>query len=298
MVAAPLGEVTTERLELRRLRPDDLDALSQIFADKAVWHYPHRRGLTGEETAAFLDQQIRHWDTLGFGLWLAVERTTGRTIGCLGLSVPTFLPEILPAVEVGRRLDPAVWGRGYATEGARAALEQAFATLGLDQVCSLIQVGNRPSIRVAERLGMRLAREVRAPAESRRGAVRDLMYVLTRPEWAVRARSRRLFAEASGAAGDTDPAVPAAVLALAGGRSLRLVWTNALGGMTFEFGYGPGRRFSQVVAAQRGDRPRRRGVADGVGCKLQPGAPRAAAAKRRRRDMARDCGAARRERGQ
>src|ERR1039458_6255012 len=243
MIAAPLGEVTTERLELRRLRPDDLDALSQIFADEAVWHYPHRRGLTGEETAAFLDQQIRHWDTLGFGLWLAVERATGRTIGCLGLSVPTFPPEILPAVEVGWRLDPAVWGRGYATEGARAALAQAFTTLGLGQVCSLIQVGNRPSIRVAARLGMALAGEVRPPAESRRGAVRDLMYVLTRPEWAVRARSRRLFAEASGAAAGNDPAIPAAALALGAGRSLRLAWTNALGGMTFELGHGPGRRF-------------------------------------------------------
>ncbi len=48
--------------------------------------------------------------------------------------MPTFLPEILPAVEVGWRLAPAAWGKGYTTEGATAALNQAFTTLGLDRV--------------------------------------------------------------------------------------------------------------------------------------------------------------------
>jgi kanamycin kinase len=68
-------------------------------------------------------------------------------------------------------------------------------------------------------------------------------YVLTQPEWAARPRRWRPVAEASGAAAENAPAVPAIVLALAGGHPIRLVWTNQLGGMTFELGHGPGRRF-------------------------------------------------------
>ena len=95
-------------------------------------------------------------------------------LGYLGLSVPTFLPEILPAVEVGWRLRPDAWGQGLATEGAGAALDEAFTTLGLDEVCSVPQADNPASIRVAERLGMRLDRQVEIPANERRGAARGL----------------------------------------------------------------------------------------------------------------------------
>jgi RimJ/RimL family protein N-acetyltransferase len=107
-------------------------------------------------------------------------------IGYVGLSVPVFLPEILPAVEVGWRFDPGVWGRGYASEGARAALAEAFTTLGLEEVCSVPQSDNPASSRVCERLGMRFEREVVIPATSRRGALTGLLYEMSRSEWSAR----------------------------------------------------------------------------------------------------------------
>jgi RimJ/RimL family protein N-acetyltransferase len=133
-IAAPLGDVTTERLSLHAFQRGDLDELSVMFAQPEVWRFPFDRGFGREETKQFLVAQIEHWHTLGFGLWAAGSRSDGRLLGFVGLSVPTFWPEGVPAVEVGWRFSPGKWGKGYATEGARAALDQAFTTLGLEQV--------------------------------------------------------------------------------------------------------------------------------------------------------------------
>jgi RimJ/RimL family protein N-acetyltransferase len=140
-------------------------------------------GLSRSETATFLNTQITGWETNKFGCWIAIERNTGRTIGYLGLSIPTFLPEVLPAVEVGWRLDPDVWGLGYATEGATAALLQGFEKLGLEEICSIPQTGNTASSRVCERLGMRWDRTVQIPATDKRGALAAEFYAMTRREW-------------------------------------------------------------------------------------------------------------------
>lgn len=182
-VAAPLPDVETERLALRRFRSDDLDGLAPIFAKPEVWMYPYGRGFTRTEAAAFLDAQLAEWDACGFGCWVASERDTGRMVGYVGLSVPTFLPEVLPAVEVGWRFDPDMWGRGYATEGAVAALDQAFATLGLDEVCSLPASDNEASVRVAERLGMRRDRRATIPANDRRGEVEAVVFLIGKADW-------------------------------------------------------------------------------------------------------------------
>jgi RimJ/RimL family protein N-acetyltransferase len=179
----PLGDVTTQRLDLRRFHAGDLDELAEVFAHPEVWHFPYRRGMTRDETAAFLTYQIEEWDELGFGLWVARTLSDGCMIGYVGLAVPTFLPEILPAVEVGWRFMPSAWGQGYATEGAAAALDEAFTTLGLDRVCSVPETPNTASIRVAERLGMTLVRPVTIPANERRGELPALLYGMERDDW-------------------------------------------------------------------------------------------------------------------
>ena len=186
-IQAPLGDVTTARLELRRFRSEDLDALAVLFEKKEVWKFPYGRGFTREETEAFLSTQLEEWNSCGFGCWLAIERDSDQVIGYVGLSVPDFLPEILPAVEVGWRFDPAMWGLGYASEGARAALAEAFTTMGLDEVCSVPQRDNPASSNVCERIGMRFEREVAIPANSRRGELAGLLYEMSRAEWLERA---------------------------------------------------------------------------------------------------------------
>jgi RimJ/RimL family protein N-acetyltransferase len=182
-IARPLGDVTTARLALRRFSADDLDELAEVFAQPEVWEFPFGRGFTRDETARFLDRQLQEWEECGFGCWIGIERTSGRVIGFVGLSVPTFFPDILPAVEVGWRLDRRFWGLGYATEGASAALDAAFATLELTNVCSLPQLGNHRPIRVADRLGMRRTRIVELPRTEQRGSVRACVYEITASEW-------------------------------------------------------------------------------------------------------------------
>jgi RimJ/RimL family protein N-acetyltransferase len=189
-IAAPLGNVTTERLSLRRFERDDLDELASVFEHREVWEYPYGRAMTRAETEDFLDGQIDHWNLHGFGCWTAREKLNGNLIGYLGLSVPTFLPEILPGVEVGWRLTPTAWGKGFATEGARAALHEAFTTMQLDHVCSLPQADNPRSGRVAERLGMTLVREVTVAADARRGEVVAQHYEITRDDWRSRQPER------------------------------------------------------------------------------------------------------------
>lgn len=129
---------------------------------------------------------MRNWADRGFGPWAAVLGDADRIIGYVGLAVPEFLPEILPAVEVGWRLHPESWGHGYATEGAAAALDEAFTTLGLDEVCSLPQAGNPRSVRVAERLDMRLVDNVEIQANGRRGALQACHFKITASEWLSR----------------------------------------------------------------------------------------------------------------
>ena len=181
-IAAPLRDVVTTRLELRRFEGSDLDELAGVFSHPEVWRFPYGRGFSLDETTAFLEDQIRHWAEHRFGLWCARQLSDGRIIGFVGLSVPTFLPEILPAVEVGWRFAPSAWGQGYATEGAAAALDEAFTGLGLERVCSITQAGNARSARVAVRLGMNLVREVTIPPNERRGEVRALLYEISRDD--------------------------------------------------------------------------------------------------------------------
>jgi RimJ/RimL family protein N-acetyltransferase len=185
-VDRPLEDVRTERLDLRGFRRSDLDELAAVFAQPEVWRFPYGRGFTREETEDFIDRRIAERAEVGFSCWVARTLLDGRIVGYVGLSVPLFLPEILPAAEVGWRFAPGAWGQGYATEGASAALDQAFGTLGLDEVVSVPQADNPASCRVAERLGMTRARDVDIPANETRGAVTGALYVLARGDWAKR----------------------------------------------------------------------------------------------------------------
>ena len=146
--------VETERLVLRPWTEDDLDPLAAIFAEPAFWHYPFRRGFSREETEVFLHRQFDHWSAHGYGSWAAELKDSHRLIGYIGLALPTWLPQVMPAVEVGWRLHPHYWGRGLATEGGRASLRFGFGALGLDRIIAIVMPENAPSRRVMAKLGM------------------------------------------------------------------------------------------------------------------------------------------------
>lgn len=174
--------VTTDRLVLRPFREDDLDELADVFAERAVWEHPFQRGRTREETETFLEANLRQRAERGFELWAPIERASGALMGILGLTVPTFLPEILPAVEVGWRIHPRFWSKGYATEGGEASLRYGFEVLGLERIVSVYEPQNEASGRVMVRLGMLHDRDTVHP--ERQIPVR--VYAITRAQWSAR----------------------------------------------------------------------------------------------------------------
>jgi RimJ/RimL family protein N-acetyltransferase len=165
----------TGRLVMRPFRSDDLAALTVLQAEPSFWWYPLRRGMEPQETAGFLDRLLADYDRPGRPSFHAViERSSGVLIGWAGLSVPDFLPEVLPAIEVGWRLGSAHRGRGYATEAAAAALDWGFGDLGLASVVSIFEPENVSSGRVMDRLRFDLGFDTVHPARDLPVRVRSL----------------------------------------------------------------------------------------------------------------------------
>jgi len=150
-VASP--ELRTNRLLLRRWRPEDREPFAALNADPRVMeHFP--AVLSREESDALAARMETHFDGHGFGRW-AVE-IVGVTpfAGFVGLSIPHFQAPFVPCVEIGWRLATDFWGRGYATEGAKAALAFGFYELGLKEIISFTVPENLRSRRVMEKIGM------------------------------------------------------------------------------------------------------------------------------------------------
>jgi RimJ/RimL family protein N-acetyltransferase len=149
-------EILTERLHLRPFRADDFEAHAAICADSEVMRFIRSGALSRSDSWWQLARYLGHWQLRGFGLFAVVERATGRLVGHLG-----FLePEGGLGFEMGWALARDVWGRGYAFEGTAAALAHAFTALGREHVAFVIRPDNARSIRLAERLGGRLEREI------------------------------------------------------------------------------------------------------------------------------------------
>lgn len=146
-------ELRTERLLLRAWRESDRAPYAALNADPIVMeHFP--AVLSREESDAHVDQIVATFEERGWGLWAAEVPGVAEFIGFIGLNLPRFQAHFTPCVEVGWRLARTAWGRGYAPEGATAALRFAFEDLALDEIVSFTTVGNAKSRRVMEKLGM------------------------------------------------------------------------------------------------------------------------------------------------
>ncbi|MBD0739134.1 GNAT family N-acetyltransferase [Streptomyces sp. CBMA29] len=163
-----MTEIRTPRLVLRRWREDDIAPMAEINADPEVMRYIGD-GLPRdlEQTAESIERWEEEWDDEGFGLFAVELLASGELAGFTGLSVPAFLPEVLPAVEVGWRLGRQFWGQGYASEAAHATLEFALQDRGLDRVISIAQIGNDASENVMRKLGMVPDRTTTHPVSGR-----------------------------------------------------------------------------------------------------------------------------------
>jgi RimJ/RimL family protein N-acetyltransferase len=167
------------------LRPwthDDLEVWRELLTNSAVLaHIDDGRPLG----AADINQRLAHAvdKSQGPGI-LACEHLDepGVVIGMVGFAPPSFLPELLPVHEIGWRLIPDYWGRGFATEAATAVLSWAFDADLLDRVVACIQPANHRSAALATRLGMVASYRTVIP---RCGRWADV-YELSAQEWATR----------------------------------------------------------------------------------------------------------------
>ena len=152
-----MNEVTleTERLLLRWFRESDFDQFFEMSSDPQVMQFLGGKPLTEIEAWKSMAAFIGHWYFRGFGVWAVEEKSSGKLVGRIGFMHPAGWP----GFELGWTLGRNSWGKGYATEGARRALEYAFTEMGRDHVISLIAPENVNSIKVAERLGEKVEGE-------------------------------------------------------------------------------------------------------------------------------------------
>jgi len=148
------GALVTERLCLRRWRPADREPFAVLNADREVMEF-FPSPLAREASDGLADRIEAHFARRGFGLWAVEIPRVTPFAGYVGLADVTFDAHFTPAVEVGWRLDRRWWGRGIASEAARAALTFGFRELGLNEIVSFTVVDNQRSRAVMARLGMR-----------------------------------------------------------------------------------------------------------------------------------------------
>jgi len=146
-------ELRTERLLLRAWRRSDRVPFAALNADPVVMeHFPST--LSREESDVFVDRIVDRWTRGRPSLWAVELPGEAEFLGYVGLLEPSFEARFTPCVEVGWRLAAPFWGRGYAPEAARAALDHGFGQLGLDEIVSFTVGANMRSRRVMDKLGM------------------------------------------------------------------------------------------------------------------------------------------------
>ncbi|HEU4977007.1 MAG TPA: GNAT family N-acetyltransferase [Baekduia sp.] len=144
--------ILTPRLRLRALRADDLDALTGVYTHPLVarWIGAHTR----EDVAREIGLHVAHQSATGWSFWAVEDRESGRLLGDCGLQP---LEQRGPEVELGYDLHPDAWGRGLATEAARAVMAAAFGPLRLDRVVAVVKPDHVASQRVLEKAGLERA---------------------------------------------------------------------------------------------------------------------------------------------
>lgn len=177
----PDTRLETERLILRLPRNEDLDAWARFMADEETTRYiggVQPRPMAWRALAAMLGS----WHLQGFAMFSVIEKSSGNWIGRIG----PWQPEGWPGTEVGWSLFREHWGKGYASEAARATIDWAFDNLGWSEVIHTILPDNVASKGVAAKLGSRYLRMGRLPEPHHENPVE--IWGQTREQWLARTR--------------------------------------------------------------------------------------------------------------
>ena len=184
MTTALPVRLTTDCLQLRPWQASDLPAMAQLHADaQAMRYFPAT--LSRADSDALVARFQASIDAQGWGFWATEHRASGECIGMIGLNRPRDDLPCSPCVEVGWRLRPRYWGQGLATEGARACVDWALTTLGLDEVVAFTALPNTPSQAVMQRLGMRVDPHtfVHPALPAGHALAEHCLYRLSRADW-------------------------------------------------------------------------------------------------------------------
>jgi len=158
MDRATIPTLTTPSLTLRPFNKRDAEPLYEILQEKNLLrYYPNPKPPNREKVRKLITQQLDHWEEHGYGWWAVEMRTNKQLIGWCGLQ---YLPDT-EEVEVAYLLSKAYWGRGLATEGARASLQYGFEQLGLECIVGIVHPGNVASQRVLEKAGLTFVEQAR-----------------------------------------------------------------------------------------------------------------------------------------
>jgi ribosomal-protein-alanine N-acetyltransferase len=151
----------TARLTLRPFSLDDLGAHAALYTDPEVTRWLSDGPWVGDAARARSERSVRrfvaHWQDRRYGVWAVELTASGHFLGQCGLN--TLENE---DVEILWALEQTAWGRGFATEAARAALAYGFDVVGLDRVVAVARPENGPSRRIMDKLGMRWEKDVEA----------------------------------------------------------------------------------------------------------------------------------------
>jgi [ribosomal protein S5]-alanine N-acetyltransferase len=151
MVSQVYPTLITERLKLRPLQLKDAATMQQTLKDRDVWRYfPLSEIPSLKKTQTYIEGQLEHWAAHGFGHW-ALENGSHDLLGWCGLQ---FLPET-NETEVAYCLGKPFWGKGYATEAARASLNYGTITLSIKEIIGLTHIDNIPSQNVLLKIDLR-----------------------------------------------------------------------------------------------------------------------------------------------
>jgi len=154
MDASGIPTLETTRLRLRGLRGSDFEDYAALYADREVTRFIGQNGETWDRGRSWRHMAfaVGHWHLQGAGVWAVEERASAEFVGVVGFWEPATWPGFELSGHIARRF----WGRGYASEGARAAMAYAFNTLRRERLISLVNPANHASIRVVERIGEKL----------------------------------------------------------------------------------------------------------------------------------------------
>ncbi len=155
-------EIVTPRLRLREWKEEDKEPFFKLNSDPRVMKFMPKL-LSKQESNDFVERIKLGFKQDGYSFF-AVELIKDKTfIGLIGLSIPKFHSFFTPCVEIGWRLAYDYWGKGYATEGAKASVDYGFKELGLFEIVSFTVPENIRSRTVMERIGMRYVDEFNHP---------------------------------------------------------------------------------------------------------------------------------------